>query len=193
MLEKIGAMIAGSTLLAVGINLFLAPYHLLDGGLIGIGLLINYYSGFPAGLSMLLASIPLYLYAWRNEKKLFFNSLHGLLFSSIFIDLFAGKKVPWDLPLFANAVIGGAIIGLGIGLMLRYEVSTGGTDLLAQMISSKMAVNVGVVIFIIDGAVIICGLGLVGITIFLYSCLTILTVGLLTSVTMMDVSGKLQD
>ena len=79
-IEKMAAIMAGSLLVGVGINFFLIPYHLLDGGMIGIGLIIHYFLGLPTGLGVILSSIPLYIYAWYYEKKLFLNSLHGLLF-----------------------------------------------------------------------------------------------------------------
>jgi uncharacterized membrane-anchored protein YitT (DUF2179 family) len=190
MLEKIAAILMGSLLLGIGINFFLAPYQLLDGGLIGIGLLAHYYFGFPVGLSMICMSIPLYIYAWCFAKKLFFHSLHGLLISSFCIDLFSETKVYWNLPISLSAIIGGILIGLGVGLMLRYETSTGGTDMLAQIISSRTALNVGVLIFILDGGIVLSGIGIVGMEIFLYSCLTIVTVGILTSITVMKTARQ---
>lgn len=68
-IEKMAAIIAGSMLVGVGINFFLIPYHLLDGGMIGIGLIFHYYIGLPTGLGVILSSIPLYIYAWYFEKN----------------------------------------------------------------------------------------------------------------------------
>ncbi|KQU25966.1 YitT family protein [Peribacillus butanolivorans] len=185
MIEKMAAIIAGSMLVGVGINFFLIPYHLLDGGMIGIGLIFHYYIGLPTGLGVILSSIPLYIYAWYFEKKLFVNSLHGLLFSSLCIDIFSEAVIEWNLPVYVSAIIGGGLIGLGIGLMLRYGTSTGGTDMLAQILSRKSGLNVGLLIFFIDGCVLLFGLSVVGISIFIYSFLTIIAVALLTSVTVM--------
>lgn len=184
-LEKMAAILAGSMLVGVGINFFLTPFHLLDGGMIGIGLIFHYYMGIPTGLAIILSSIPLYIYAWYHEKNLFFNSLHGLLFSSLCIDIFSDATVGWNLPISISALIGGGLIGLGIGLMLRYGTSTGGTDMIAQIISRKREINIGLLIFSIDGCVLLMGLKVIGIPIFFYSFLTIISVALLTSVTMM--------
>ncbi|MFD6440527.1 YitT family protein [Peribacillus sp. NPDC060186] len=184
-MERMAAIIAGSMLVGMGINFFLIPYHLLDGGMIGIGLIFHYYIGLPTGLGVILSSIPLYIYAWYFEKKLFVNSLHGLLFSSLCIDIFSEAVIEWNLPVYVSAIIGGGLIGLGIGLMLRYGTSTGGTDMLAQILSRKSGLNVGLLIFFIDGCVLLFGLSVVGISIFFYSFLTIIAVALLTSVTVM--------
>lgn len=177
------AILIGSLAVGIGVNFFLAPYHLLDGGLIGIALLLHYYFGSPVGLSTIIISIPLYIYVWNSARKYFIHSIHGLLFSSFSIDLFSSFKTGWELPIFASAILGGVIIGLGVGLMLRYETSTGGTDLIAQIISKKTAINVGILIFIIDGCIILSGIGIVGIGAFFYSSLTITIVGILTSLT----------
>ncbi|MGE7780834.1 YitT family protein [Peribacillus sp. NPDC097264] len=184
-IEKMAAIMAGSLLVGVGINFFLIPYHLLDGGMIGIGLIIHYFLGLPTGLGVILSSVPLYIYAWYYEKKLFLNSLHGLLFSSLCIDIFSEAVIDWNLPIYISAIIGGGLIGLGIGLMLRYGTSTGGTDMLAQIISRKSGLNAGMLIFFIDGCVLIVGLSVVDLTVFFYSFLTIIAVAMLTSVTVM--------
>lgn len=74
-------------------------------------------------------------------------------------------------------------MGVGIGLMLRYETSTGGTDLLAQLLTKLTSVNVGVIIFLIDGLVITSGIEVVGLEKYFYSFITIMCVGVMTSFT----------
>jgi uncharacterized membrane-anchored protein YitT (DUF2179 family) len=181
MTGKILAVLVGSILLGVGVNGFLVPHHLLDGGMIGIGLIIHYFYGFPTGLTMILLSIPLYVLAWILERKYFFHSLNGLLVSSFFIDLFAPVEKGIHIGIFPSAILGGILVGCGIGLMLRYETSTGGTDLLAQLVHKFFPVNVGILIFLIDGIVVLSGLKIIGMEKFIYSLLTITCVGLMTS------------
>ena len=81
-------------------------------------------------------------------------------------------------------------MGFGIGLMLRYETSTGGTDLLAQLMTKLLPINIGALIFAIDGLVILSGLKIVGIEKFLYSFITILFVGAMTSLTVIKKTVK---
>jgi uncharacterized membrane-anchored protein YitT (DUF2179 family) len=181
MTGKILAVLVGSMLLGIGVNGFLVPHHLLDGGMIGIGLIMHYFYGWPTGLTMIFLSIPLYVLAWILERKYFFHSLHGLLVSSLFIDLFAPVEQGLQLGIFSSAVIGGLLVGCGIGLMLRYETSTGGTDLLAQLIHKFFSLNVGLLIFMIDGLVVLSGLTVIGMEKFMYSLLTITCVGLMTA------------
>nr|WP_285289092.1 YitT family protein [Bacillus sp. ISL-47] len=185
------AILLGSFLLGIGINGFLVPHHLLDGGIIGIGLILHYYYELPTGLSMIVLSIPLYVLAWFYEKKYFYYSLHGLLISSLTIDLLSYLRGRFDLAVLPSAIIGGCLVGFGIGLMLRYETSTGGTDLLAQLMTKLIPINIGALIFAIDGLVILSGLKIVGMEKFLYSFITIMFVGAMTSLTVIKKSEPL--
>ncbi|CAM3783017.1 YitT family protein [Mesobacillus thioparans] len=181
MTGKILAVIVGSLLLGVGVNGFLVPHHLLDGGMIGVGLIIHYFYGFPTGLTMIIMSVPLYFLAYILERKYFFHSLTGLMMSSISIDLFAPVGKAIHLGILPSAIMGGILVGCGIGLMLRYETSTGGMDLLAQLIHKFFPVNVGILIFLLDGLVVVSGLKVIGMEKFIFSLLTITCVGLMTS------------
>ena len=179
---RIGMMIIlGSILLSLGINLFLTPYQVLDGGIIGIGLILHYLLGLKAGLMIIFLSIPIFLVAWMYYRKYFYNSLHGMLVSSFFIDLLKPFSGVIHITPFISSLIGGVFVGLGIGLMLRIGTSTGGTDLLAQFLYEKTGINVGILIFLIDAIVILFGGLLISGESFLLSCVTIFAVGLTTT------------
>ncbi|UZJ78272.1 YitT family protein [Fictibacillus sp. KU28468] len=181
MLAKMTAVFIGSFLMGIGINVFILPFHLLDGGMIGIGLLLKYVWGFKVGMTIILLSIPIYFLVWKFDRSSFINSIHGMLISSFVIDLLLPLKGFIHLPVMESAITGGLLIGTGIGIMLRYETSTGGTDLLALFISKRSSLNVGVIIFIIDAAVILSGLYFMGEGMFFYSLITILSVAFATS------------
>jgi len=183
LIEKILAILIGSLLLSMGINGFLIPYHLLDGGVIGLGLIIHYFYGLPTGLCIILLSLPLYVLAWFFERRYFYFSLHGLIISSFCIDLFSFMNDKIHIGLLPSTIIGGLLVGVGIGLMLRYETSTGGTDLLAQLLTKFTSINIGIIIFLIDGLIITSGIQVVGLERFFYSLLTILCVGFMTTIT----------
>lgn len=184
--HKAIAILLGSILLSIGINFFLVPFHLLDGGIIGIGLIVKYIFGIKAGLVIIILSLPIFIIAWFYYRNYFYNSLHGMLISSFFIDLF----YPFhdllysyiELPSIFSSMIGGVLVGLGIGVMLRYETSTGGTDLLAQFVANVLRVNIGLTIFIIDAMVICLGGLMISSEIFFLSAVTITFVGLTTSI-----------
>lgn len=180
-IQKGIAIVVGSIFLSMGINVFLTPYEILDGGIIGLSLIIYYVLNLKIGLMIIVLSIPIFVLAWFKYKPYFFNSLHGLLVSSVMIDLFKPLRSLVELPPIISSLIGGIFVGIGIGLMLRYETSTGGTDLLAQFISDKTHINIGIVIFIIDAAVVCLGGIFISPNTFLLSICTILCVGITTS------------
>jgi uncharacterized membrane-anchored protein YitT (DUF2179 family) len=181
MIEKMTAVIIGSFLIGIAINGFIIPHHLMEGGMIGIGLIAEYRWGFETGLTIILLSLPIYLLTFFSNRSFFINSIHGLLLSSFFIDVLSPLRHIFNLPISSSAILGGSLIGIGIGLMLRYQTSTGGLDLLAQFFSSITPLNVGFIIFIFDFSIILTGSQLVKHTSLFYSLLTVFFVGVFTT------------
>lgn len=183
--QKALAIVVGSIFLSIGINFFLVPFELLDGGIIGIGLILNYLIGLKAGLAIIFLSIPVFVLAWIHNRTYFFNSLHGMLVSSFTIDFLfpfhQSFSSSFNFSPISSSIVGGIFVGVGIGIMLRFETSTGGTDLIAQFLSDKVHINVGVMIFIIDAIVICIGGLLLSKDTFLLSVVTIIFVGMATS------------
>jgi len=182
MIKKAAFILTGSSLIAFGINYFLIPHRLINGGMIGVGLIANYAFEFRPGLTTIIVSLPLYLYAFIYYRSYFFNGLHGLFVSSFFIDLlYPLSTLPHTTHIVMNAVFGGIFIGTGVSLMLLVKVSTGGGDLLALMISSATSINVGLIIFIIDLCVILWGAFYLHETgVIIFSLMMIVVVGLTT-------------
>lgn len=185
LLKKTVAVVAGSFLIALGINLFLVPLQVLDGGVIGIALIVNYMFQIKIGLTIIVCSIPIFIAAWFYSRSMVYNSMFGIVFSSYVIDLLEPYQyvflyyVEWT-PL-TRAALGGLLIGTGLGLMLRYKASTGGTDLLAHMLSRRTGFNVGLLIALIDGLVVTVGGALLRGDTFLLSLVTIFCGGIATS------------
>lgn len=175
------AILIGSLLVGIGINGFLVPHKLLDGGITGIALIIHYYTDFPTGVCMFILSLPLGLYAWYHERIYFYNSFLGLIVASTFIDWLAPIRTQFSFSIFPSVLLGGIFIGTGVGVMLRYKTSTGGTDLLAQLISKAFSINIGLIILVIDGIITAAAFKTLGVQVFLYSCLTIAIIGVITS------------
>jgi uncharacterized membrane-anchored protein YitT (DUF2179 family) len=178
--KKFFALVGASLIISVGINGFLIPHELLDGGMIGIGLILNYAYGIKAGLAILVLSLPIYVYALIKSRPLFYKSIHGLLLTSFLIDALSPLAHEIAVPLLQSAVIGGLLVGSGIGLMLRYETSTGGLDLLALFLSRKVKLNVGLLIFLVDLTVLLSGHFLIGIS-FVESAIVVCCVGCMTA------------
>jgi uncharacterized membrane-anchored protein YitT (DUF2179 family) len=183
-LHKIIVIIIGSLLIASGIDFFLMPIKVLDGGFIGVALIAKYLFGAKVGLVLILCGLPVFIYTWYKDRAIFFHSLFGMIFLSYFIDLFdpynpLGTIVP-AYPFLAS-VVGGILIGLGFGILLRFDTSTGGIDLLAKLLAKKLEINVGVLILLMDAVVVITGGLLFSVDTFFLSVATISAGGLATS------------
>jgi len=175
-------IIVGSISLSLGINLFLTPYEILDGGVVGLALILHYLYKLKIGLMIIIISIPIFIIAWFKYRAYFYNSIHGLIASSVIIDLLKPVRNLVQMDALYSAIFGGILVGFGIGLMLRFQTSTGGTDLIAQFICDKTGINVGILIFFIDSIVIVIGGFLLSTSTFLLSIITVLVVGITTSV-----------
>ncbi|MFC5541943.1 YitT family protein [Ureibacillus suwonensis] len=180
------AILLGSILLSIGINLFLAPNEILDGGIIGLSLILHYLFHLKIGLMVIVLSMPIFILAWFKYRHYFYNSVHGLLVSSVIIDIFKPLRSLLHINSFIAAIIGGVFVGFGIGMMLRFDTSTGGTDLLAQFISDKTKINVGIIILLIDSIIVLIGGILLSASTLLLSIIAITVVGITTS----TVTGK---
>jgi uncharacterized membrane-anchored protein YitT (DUF2179 family) len=193
--RKFTILVIGSLLIACGVDFFLVPFKVLDGGIIGIALIMKYIWGVEVGLAMLLFSIPIFVLAWFQYRPLFLNSIYGLVFSSLLIHFLEPLQYHFlyyfELSAISSAIIGGLGIGAGIGLMLRDGTSTGGTDLLAQYLSRLSFMNVGAVIAIIDLMIIIMGGILISAETFLLSFITITVGGVVTGLITMKPSEQL--
>lgn len=183
-------ILLGSLLIAVGTNFFLVPYKILDGGIIGISLIINYMSGVKIGLAIVLCSVPIFLLAWLKERDIFYSSVLGMLTSSLLIELLGPLQYYFlyyiELGSISSAILGGFLMGSGFGLMLRYKASTGGTDLLAKFMKRYIPLNVGVIIFMTDFVIIGAGGLLISKETFLHSILTIFSGGVATGLCTID-------
>jgi uncharacterized membrane-anchored protein YitT (DUF2179 family) len=182
MMRVFSIIVVGSVFVGIGINLFFVPHHFLDGGMIGMGLIAHYWFGVKPGLTIILLSVPLYLLAFFKDRNLFYNSIHGLWLSSLMIDIFYQWHTIFLVPPLMSAFLGGTFVGIGIGLMLKGNSATGGSDLLAQLMGRSFGMNVGKLIFAFDSFVLMVGFPVIGVEAFLYSLLAVSTVGFFTTI-----------
>ncbi len=154
-LKVYGILLCGALIAALGLSLFLAPANLVSGGLSGIGLIIHVLTGFPIGLMMLILNIPLFIIGYRHMGAVFFRrSLFGAVMFSFLTDIVATFPVITG-NLMLCAIFGGALLGIGIGTIFLFGATTGGTDILAQVIHRGFSsVDLGKLMLILDALVI---------------------------------------
>jgi uncharacterized membrane-anchored protein YitT (DUF2179 family) len=156
-------IIFGSAVCGVAYTMFLAPLHIVSGGVGGISIMLNYFTGWPVWLFYTALNVPIFFIGLRGMGLRYaIKSLAGILAVSGFIFLFEdilAFPTATDNAILA-AIYGGAILGLGLGIVFRGHGSTGGTDIVAQFFAKHSNVSVGGWILILD-AVIIGSWGLV--------------------------------
>lgn len=124
----------GSLIIAIGLELFLIPNQLSTGGFSGISTIIYYMMHIPVGTTMLILNIPLFLIAFfKVGKRFFIKSIIGTILLSIFLNAFGSIQVITQ-DRFLAFLYGSIIVGIGTALILKANGSTGGTDLLANII-----------------------------------------------------------
>ena len=150
-------ILIGSALYAAGFQFFLYPNAIVTGGVTGIAMIINFFSGFPVGVMTLIINVPLFIFSWKKFGLSFIlASLAGTVLSSVLVDLFA--LVPLEVthePLL-GAIYGGIIKGFGLGLVYHTGATTGGIDIVAKFLRRKYQhINFSTFILGLDAAVIV--------------------------------------
>ena len=147
----------GSLLYALAYNIFYAPNLVAMGGLTGLGQVINaLIPVLPVGTTVFVMNVPLFFLGWKYiGGHLLVSSLYAMTFSSFAIDLLdmVYQFPPMDTML--AGIFGGALLGLGIGLVFSKGATTGGTDLIARLLKLKFAwLPMGTLVLIPDFVVI---------------------------------------
>lgn len=181
MLKKLAVIGFGSTMIGIGINGFILPFQLINGGFFGISLLFNYIWGLKAGITFIFLNIPVYLFASKTNPSYFLNGLLGAVITGVMLDLWTPLNGLIHMPIMSSVILGAVIIGIGAGVMLKHHISPGGMDLLALMMAKWSGINVGVISLLMDGVIIITGLLLLHDPKLLYSLLIVSIIGLLVS------------
>ena len=147
-------MILGSFLISIGTNWFLLPYKMTTGGASGVATIFYYIFNVPMGLTIILINIPLFIFSIiklgiKFNLKTIFTTIILALFFEIFKD---GVFIKFGgLDMFPSCVFGGIIVGLGLALVFKAGASSGGSDLLAQLIYKlTKAQSVSKVLLIIE-------------------------------------------
>lgn len=162
----------GSAIYAAGFGIFILPNHIAPGGFIGIAVILQYYFPFlQIGTMIIIMNVPLFIIGLKRLGWHFlFGTIVGTLLSSVFIDLFAPYLPQLQTDAILAAIYGGFLMGAGIGIIFRSFGSTGGSDLLGQIIYDFTGLPFGQAMMLIDVAVIIlAGVVFRNINISLYS------------------------
>lgn len=150
-------IVLGTALYAVGFQFFLYPNAIVVGGVSGIAMIINMLSGLPVGVLTIIMNIPLFILAWKYFGSDFIvGSLVGMLLSSVFVDLLAMTNYAPTNDMLLACFIGGAIKGVGLGIVYYVGATTGGIDIVAKFARRKFPyINFGTLVLVMDCVIIV--------------------------------------
>ncbi|GED66843.1 membrane protein [Brevibacillus reuszeri] len=140
------AIIIGAMLVAVGLEIFLVPNNIIDGGVTGLSIMMSHLTGLKLGLFLFILNLPFLVIGYNQIGKTFaISTLFGVAVMSV------GTALLHDVPsltedLLLSAVFGGIIVGIGVGLVIRAGGSLDGTEIVAILLTKKSPFSVGEVV-----------------------------------------------
>ena len=154
---KIIYAIVGGVIFALGYAAFLIPHRIVPGGVSGIAMILRFLYNTPVGVIAIILNIPLFIIALRVLGISFgIKSVGAIIYTNLLIDFLVYSvkiETPTDNTVLA-ALYGGILLGLGLGLIFRSDASTGGSDIVGQILSRYTNMSVGMWIMIVDFLVI---------------------------------------
>ena len=150
--EYIGLAV-GSTIMSLGLVLFLIPGRIAPGGVSGIGIVLHYLFNLPVGLIMLLFNIPLFVLGLKVLGTQFGpRTFFSIIFVSVTTDFF-DKILHLGAAtenLLLTSIFGGILLGIGLGIVFRFKGTTGGSDIIGQIIHKYSNMTIGTSILFVD-------------------------------------------
>ena len=137
-------IILGVYLISIGTNIFLLPNKMTTGGASGIATILYYTLNIPMGLSIVIINLPLFVISiYKFGFKFSFKTIAATILLSIFLEVFKYNDIIENSPtdLFTSCIFGGILTGLGLSIVFKAGASTGGSDLLAQIIFKMIRVE----------------------------------------------------
>ena len=167
--EELINLLLGAFILAVGINLFIAPHNLAFGGVTGMTIIIQSLTGLPIFISNLLLSVIVILIGWF---ELGYEFMIKTIIPTLILPVFLFLTAPLSRTttnLSSSAIIGAITIGFGISLTMFAGGSTAGPDTIGLILKKRFRIPVTLTMIIIDTLVIACGYRVYGIKTAIWS------------------------
>ncbi|MDQ0874932.1 uncharacterized membrane-anchored protein YitT (DUF2179 family) [Paenibacillus sp. V4I3] len=136
----------GAVLMSIGLEIFLVPNKIIDGGITGISIILSYLTNIQVGIFLTLLNLPFLFIGYKLIGKTFaLSTLFSILVMSTGTYLLHPVKELTNDPLLA-AVFGGIILGIGVGMVIRFGGSLDGTEIVAILVSKKIPFSVGEIV-----------------------------------------------
>jgi uncharacterized membrane-anchored protein YitT (DUF2179 family) len=140
----------GAMIMAVGLEIFLVPNQVIDGGIVGVSIMLSHITGVKLGLFIFILNIPFFFIGYKQIGKTFaFSTLYGIIILSI-STTFLHPVAAFTQDILLASLFGGIVLGIGVGMVIRYGGSLDGTEILAILSSKKLPFSVGEIIMFVN-------------------------------------------
>ena len=184
----------GCLLVAISYNLFLAPNNLVPGGIGGLAIILNKVLGIDNSIVILFFDILLLILSYfllgKEKTK---GSILGSLLFPLFVSLTSNINVWLDIDtsqLLLSAVFGGVLYGFGAGIIFKAGFTTGGTDIINQILSKYFKISIGNAMLFSDGLIVLSSALVFGPTKLMYSIVILYIVSLMSDRVILGVSDS---
>lgn len=156
MLKKYLMITVGAFIYALSISLFLDPNNIAPGGVSGIAILINRFTGIETGTLVLILNVPIVLLGlWKFGWRFIVSTFYSILTMSVFINILARYNPVTDDLLIAS-VLGGALLSIALALTFKAGATTGGTDIIVKVLRLHWPhIKTGVLFLMTDAMVVL--------------------------------------
>ena len=193
-IKELIEFIIGCLLVALAFNLFMSPNNLVAGGVSGFSLILKHFFGLNPSTIISIANILLIILSFLvlGKEKTKATILGSILFP-VFVSLTEHLSTYISFKeseMILIAIFGGALQGLGAGLIFRAGYSTGGTDILNMIISKVFKMSLGNSMFFTDGIIIVIGAFVFGFNHLMYSLIILYLISTLTDKVVLGISDS---
>lgn len=161
MLQDYALLLAGALVQAFAMRLFLVPGLLVSGGISGAAQIINHYVTFPLGVMIFVGNVPLFILGWRflGGSRFAIRTAFAVTSFSILTDFLVIFLPPAGLTNdnVLNALFGGVLLGIGLGLVYRGQGTSGGSDILGRILNHRFGISISQAYLITDTVVVLAG------------------------------------
>ena len=193
-IKRYGSFIVGCLLVAISYNAFLANHDLVPGGISGLAIILNHLFGINNALFVFLVGIALLIisYFLLGKEKTKYSILGTIIFP-IFLELTVGITKIFTIDssqLLLASLFGGVIYGVGIGMILKAGFTTGGTDIINQILSKYLKISMGKAILITDGIIVFISAIVFGPIHLMYSVLVLYILSIMSDRIILGISDS---
>lgn len=149
-LSKVLFMILGSAMVSVGLEIFLIPNNIIDGGMTGISIMVSHLTNLELGIFIFVLNLPFVIIGYRQIGKTFaFSTIFSVICLSIGVSIL--KPIPGiTQDMLLATIFGGIIMGAGVGIIIRNGGSLDGTEIIAIIVEKRTPFSIGEIVMFIN-------------------------------------------